>query len=160
MMEMSDVGVFEYFPDGKLIHANDAWYRLSGYPRDLATHEDYAFMDLAHPEDQDAIMSAWNSLIQGNCVTFEMRWKARPGSGDDAQWVLSACVPVLDEDRNLISIAGNTIDINAQKKFQEVQRRQIDEALEAKRQQEKYVSDLPPSKLALTTMQFHRHDFP
>lgn len=28
MMDMSDVGVFEYHPTGKLIHANEAWYRL------------------------------------------------------------------------------------------------------------------------------------
>lgn len=28
MMEMSDVGVFEYNTEGKLIHANEAWYRL------------------------------------------------------------------------------------------------------------------------------------
>jgi PAS domain-containing protein len=28
MMEMSDVGVFEYNAEGKLIHANEAWYRL------------------------------------------------------------------------------------------------------------------------------------
>jgi hypothetical protein len=28
MMEMSDVGVFEYNPEGKLLHGNEAWYRL------------------------------------------------------------------------------------------------------------------------------------
>lgn len=28
MMEMSDVGVFEYNTQGKLLHANEAWYRL------------------------------------------------------------------------------------------------------------------------------------
>jgi PAS domain-containing protein len=28
MMEMSDVGVFEYNAEGKLLHANEAWYRL------------------------------------------------------------------------------------------------------------------------------------
>jgi hypothetical protein len=28
MMEMSDVGVFEYTPEGTLIHANEAWYKL------------------------------------------------------------------------------------------------------------------------------------
>jgi hypothetical protein len=28
MMEMSDVGVFEYNTEGKLIHANESWYRL------------------------------------------------------------------------------------------------------------------------------------
>jgi signal transduction histidine kinase/CheY-like chemotaxis protein len=139
MMEMSDVGVFEYLPNGKLIHANDAWYRLSNHPRNLPAHVEFSFMDLSHPDDQATIMSAWNTLVQGNCVTFEMRWKAKPESGNDAQWVLSACVPVFDEDKNLVSIAGNTIDINGQKKLQEVQRRQIDEALEAKRQQENFI---------------------
>lgn len=137
--KMSDVGYFEYLPSGKLIHANDAWYRLSNHPRNLPDHVAFSFMDLAHPEDQATIMSAWNTLVQGKCVTFEMRWKSRPESTDDAQWVLSACVPVLDEDQNLVSIAGNTIDINGQKKLQEVQRRQIDEALEAKRQQENFI---------------------
>lgn len=138
MMEMSDVGVFEYLPTGKLIHANDAWYRLSNHPRNLSEHVEFSFMDLAYPDDQEIIMSAWNSLIQGSCITFEMRWKPKPGSGQQAQWVLSACVPVFDEDHNLISIAGNTIDINDQKRLQQMQRLQIDEALEAKRQQEKY----------------------
>lgn len=61
-----------------------------------------------------------------------MRWKPRPGSKDNAQWVLSACVPVFDDDRNLISIAGNTIDINAQKKTQAVAQAQV-EALEQAR---------------------------
>ena len=139
MMELSDVGVFEYLPSGKLIQANEAWYRLSKYPRYLPEHAEFAFMDLVHPGDEDIVMSAWNSLVQGNCVTFEMRWKANPGSDSDAQWVLSACIPVFDEDQNLVSIAGNTIDINGQKKLQEVQRYQIEEALEAKRQQEKQV---------------------
>lgn len=33
MMEMSDVGVFEYNTEGKLLHANEAWYRLRyGFP--------------------------------------------------------------------------------------------------------------------------------
>ena len=32
MMEMSDVGVFEYNTEGQLLHANEAWYRLrQGY---------------------------------------------------------------------------------------------------------------------------------
>lgn len=135
MMEMSDVGVFEYTPYGKLIHANDAWYRLSNHPKDLPAHVDFSFMDLAYPDDQARIMSAWNTLVQGDPVTFEMRWKARPDSGETAQWVLSACVPVFDDDKKLISIAGNTIDINAQKKSQEVAQMRV-EALERARQSE------------------------
>jgi PAS domain-containing protein len=32
MMEMSDVGVFEYNSEGRLVHANEAWYRLRYVP--------------------------------------------------------------------------------------------------------------------------------
>ncbi|KAL1800773.1 hypothetical protein ACET3X_001115 [Alternaria dauci] len=131
MMEMSDVGVFEYNAEGKLLHANEAWYRLSSQPRD-AKPDEYSFMDLVYPDDQALVISMWNTLTQGKSVTFEMRWKARPGSKDVAQWVLSACVPVFDDDKRLIGIAGNTIDINAQKKSQEAAQAQV-EALEKAR---------------------------
>lgn len=132
MMEMSDVGVFEYNTAGKLVHANKAWYRLSSHPRDLPAHVEYSFMDLVYPEDTALVMSMWNTLASGNPVTFEMRWKAPPDSNDPAQWVLSACVPVFDEDGNIVSIAGNTIDIMAQKKSQEVAQARV-EALERAR---------------------------
>lgn len=89
-------------------------------------------MDLVYPDDQALVMSMWNSLVSGFPVTFEMRWKSPATSTDSAQWILSACVPVLDENGNLISIAGNTIDINAQKKSQEVAQARV-EALEQAR---------------------------
>ncbi|RMZ73393.1 histidine kinase hhk13p [Pyrenophora seminiperda CCB06] len=131
MMEMSDVGVFEYNSQGKLLHANKAWYRLSSLAGE-GDHPEFSFMDLVYPEDQALVMSMWNKLSLGKSVTFEMRWKPRPGSNDVAQWVLSACVPVFDDDKNLIGIAGNTIDINAQKRSQAVAQAQV-EALEQAR---------------------------
>jgi PAS domain S-box-containing protein len=87
-------------------------------------------MDLVYPPDIPLVMAQWNTLLQGNSVTFEMRWKApkREKSGEDdeeeeeeeeeSQWVLSSCVPVLDDEGNLTSIAGNTIDISSQKHVQ------------------------------------------
>ncbi|KAH6611876.1 hypothetical protein C7974DRAFT_476635 [Boeremia exigua] len=132
MMEMSDVGVFEYNAEGKLIHANQAWYRLSSHPRNLPSHVEFSFMDLVYPEDQTLVMSMWNTLASGSPVTFEMRWKPSAGSNNLPQWVLSACVPIFDDEGNLISIAGNTIDIMAQKKSQETAQARV-EALERAR---------------------------
>ncbi|KAF2125221.1 hypothetical protein P153DRAFT_300481 [Dothidotthia symphoricarpi CBS 119687] len=129
MMEMSDVGVFEYSPEGKLIHANEAWYRLSSHPRDLPAHVEFSFMQLVYPEDQTLVLTMWNELVSGNPVTFEMRWSSSADTVTSAQWVLSSCVPVLDDQGNVVSIAGNTIDINAQKKSQEVIQARV-EALE------------------------------
>lgn len=104
----------------------------SSHPKDLPAHVHFSFMDLVYPDDQPLVMSMWNTLAQGSPVTFEMRWKPRPGSIDTAQWVLSACVPILDDDKVLISIAGNTIDIGAQKKSQEASQARV-EALEQAR---------------------------
>ncbi|KAI0124386.1 hypothetical protein BJ170DRAFT_598694 [Xylariales sp. AK1849] len=142
MMEMSDVGTFEYSPQGRLLRANESWYRLSLHPRVEAAHADFSFMDLVYPPDGPLVLSQWNQLAKGNPVTFEMRWKGRDYRGfeggdgiEDAQWVLSACVPIQDEHGNLVSIAGNTVDINAHKKSQE-EALQRAEALERARASE------------------------
>jgi hypothetical protein len=92
-------------------------------------------MDLVYPEDQAMIMSMWNTLIQGSPVTFEMRWRPRLEDGDVPPWVLSACVPIFDENHALISIAGSTIDISTQKKAQEATQARV-EALEQVRASE------------------------
>jgi hypothetical protein len=89
-------------------------------------------MDLVHPDDQALVMSMWNKLTQGTPVTFEMRWKSPVMTNKTGQWVLSACVPIFDEDHVLLSIAGNTIDIAAQKEAQEASQARV-EALEQAR---------------------------
>ncbi|KAH8205760.1 hypothetical protein TruAng_000036 [Truncatella angustata] len=126
MMEMSDVGTFEYSPQGSLVRANESWYRLSLHPKPSESHTDFSFMDLVYPPDGPLVLSKWNNLAQGTPVTFEMRWKGKnyedPARGEgpgDYQWILSACVPIMDKDGKLISIAGNTIDITAQKQVQQ-----------------------------------------
>ncbi|KAF2621408.1 hypothetical protein BU25DRAFT_495826 [Macroventuria anomochaeta] len=149
MMEMSDVGVFEYNTEGKLVHANEAWYRLSSHPRNVPAHVDFLFMDLVYPEDQALVMSMWNTLASGNPVTFEMRWKGAPGSDDLAQWVLSACVPVFDDEGNLISIAGNTIDIMAQKKSQEIAQTRVEALEQARLSEQKFARFAQLSPIAI-----------
>jgi hypothetical protein len=104
----------------------------SSHPTGPADATEFSFMDLIYPDDRDHVMAQWNTISEGSPVTFEMRWKPRPGINDTAQWVLSACVPIFDDDRNLISIAGNTIDINAQKRTQEATQARV-EALEQAR---------------------------
>lgn len=106
-------------------------------------------MDLVYPEDHKLVMSMWNRLALGKAVTFEMRWKPRPGSKDAAQWVLSACVPVFDDDGNLISIAGNTIDINAQKKSQAAAQAQLEALEQAKLAELKFARFAQVSPVAI-----------
>jgi PAS domain S-box-containing protein len=134
MLEMMDVGVFEIDPTGKLRYANDAWFRLSGHAKD--TSEDFAFMDLVHPEDEAFVMSQWNKLIQGKPVSFKMRWKPHEATPAPAQWVLASSCPVLGKNGETISISGITIDISGQKELEEAATARL-EALESARLSER-----------------------
>lgn len=60
----------------QLVKANDAWYNLSGHPKDLEAHQDFSFMDVVYPEDVAIVTAAWNQLaVDHKPITFEMRWK-------------------------------------------------------------------------------------
>jgi hypothetical protein len=104
----------------------------SSYPRNVPKHEQFTFMDLIHREDRDLVMSMWNTLTQGCPVTFEMRWKLCAGYSETSRWALTSCIPIFDDDKVLISIAGNAIDIDEQKKAQEATQARV-EALEQAR---------------------------
>lgn len=105
------------------------------YPRDIVDHAQFSFINLIFPEDRELVMSMWNTLSQGSAVTFQMRWKTREQVNDTGKWALTSCVPIVDDSKALISIAGNCIDIDAQKKSQEATQARL-EALEQARMSE------------------------
>lgn len=123
MMEMVDVGMFEYNMDGKLVQANKAFYKLSGHPRD-ATAREYAWTDCIFDEDSEALFAHWNLLLQGTATNFEMRWKRPAISMHDGledlegQWVLAACVPTRNVEGHVMTVSGCITDIAAQKRSQ------------------------------------------
>jgi len=81
MLEMSDVGFFEYDPDGTLRNANNAWFNLSGHPRIADVPRGFSFMDVVYEEDKETVMAAWNRLaVDREPITFEMRWCYKEGN--------------------------------------------------------------------------------
>ncbi|KAL1297565.1 hypothetical protein AAFC00_006132 [Neodothiora populina] len=117
MMEDCGVGIFEYSPDGKLRHANDAYYTISGVQKDHQV--ELQFTDAVFPDDLEFALSQWHVMSQGRSLNFEMRWKAPdravPGGPDPGRWTLAACIPILDEDGNFSTLFGCITDIDAQK---------------------------------------------
>ena len=114
-LEMSDVGVFEYNSNGKLVAANNSWFNLSGHHRIVNPDDERSFMDYVYEEDSEAVLNAWNQLCtEHKPVTFEMRWKFQESDTISAEeralggkWVLAACVPLL-ENGMLLGISGMT----------------------------------------------------
>ncbi|KAI4715899.1 hypothetical protein E4T48_07905 [Aureobasidium sp. EXF-10727] len=116
MAETIDVGFFDYLPTGELIQGNNAFYELSGYPREPDLNQPLTFLDYCMPEDAEMVLEKWKWLMSGKQVTFDMRWKNGTPTG---QWVQAACTPVFDQAGNIISISGCTTDISATKGAQE-----------------------------------------
>ncbi|KAH8596022.1 hypothetical protein B0O99DRAFT_686072 [Bisporella sp. PMI_857] len=146
LAEMSTVGMCDFSPEGKLIQANDSWYKLSGHPVLSQSEEScrFSFMDFVYEPDLELVQHMWNQSCEGRAVTFEMRWKRHEGNAEagipefEFVWILAAYVPVTNGDGSIISIAGVTTDISPQKS-EAVHKQRTLEALELKRQQENFI---------------------
>ncbi|KAM0720752.1 hypothetical protein Q7P37_004889 [Cladosporium fusiforme] len=115
MIEMVDVGMFEYDKEGVLLYGNEAFHRLSGVPR--GSCEPMAWADWVVEEDYPWLVDFWTQLTKGSSCTFEMRWKGPdPGEKPEGQWVTAACVPTTDETGNVTTVSGCITDISAQKR--------------------------------------------
>lgn len=102
-VDMLDVGFFEYDLEGTLIFANKSWYTLSGHPYSPESHTQLRFIELCHPDDVEAVTIAWATLLEGNAMTFEMRWKNASSSSAKAlgaQWVLAGKICRLSSEHN------------------------------------------------------------
>lgn len=95
----------------------NAFHQLSGIPQDPTLNGPLVFNSRVYPDDADMVMSKWALCLQGKTTTFEMRWKS--DSPEGWQWVVAACVPILDDKGAPQSIWGMTTNIGAQKKVEQ-----------------------------------------
>jgi PAS domain S-box-containing protein len=115
MMEMSDVGMFEYTKEGSLVYGNEAFHRLTGFPKDV--YEEMAWANWVFEEDQAWLIDYWTQLTEGRSCTFDMRWIGpSPEENPEGHWVSAACVPTTDDTGNVTTVSGCITDISAQKR--------------------------------------------
>lgn len=115
MMEMVDVGMFEYDKQGVLMYGNEAFHRLSGVPRGGVEPLEWARW--VFEEDKFWLMDVWTRLTEGSSNTFEMRWiGSDPSENPKGKWVTAACVPTTDDAGNVTTVSGCITDISAQKR--------------------------------------------
>lgn len=137
MMETINVGMFEYDWKGKLLWGNEAFYKLSGHPRESKS-EEITWEQSVFPEDHAWLLTQWQQMAAGKSVTLEMRWRKTPHTGTapevadkgDEQWVVATCVPMFDETGEVVSVTGCLTDIDRLKRTEFNETRKKNEALE------------------------------
>ncbi|KIX94747.1 uncharacterized protein Z520_09437 [Fonsecaea multimorphosa CBS 102226] len=141
MAELAPVGIFIGDLDGKINFVNDAWYNISSYPRDVPVGNEWIKYVL--DEDQAKVRELWNTMLEKRCaISLEFRFKVPWGDklGNKGQtWVLTSASPERDDDGRIRQIFGSMTDISAQKFAESLQTRRMEEAVELKRKQERYI---------------------
>lgn len=141
MAELAPVGIFIGDADGKINFVNDAWYSITSYPRDLMVDDEW--IEYVVDEDQPKVRDTWKTMLEKRCaVSLEFRfktpWRDKVGNAG-LTWVLTSASPERDEDGQTQRIFGSMTDISAQKFAENLQTRRMEEAVELKRQQERYI---------------------
>ncbi|KPI37579.1 Virulence sensor protein BvgS [Cyphellophora attinorum] len=141
MAELAPVGMFIADSNGSLFLVNDAWYDITSYSRDKAISDDW--INYVVEDDRAQVREAWQvMLLNRSPISLEIRFKTpwRDNLGNTSHtWVLTSASPEKDEDGNLKRIFGSMTDISAQKAAESMQTKRMEDALEMKRQQEKYI---------------------
>jgi len=131
IVEKLDVGIYEFDTSGRLLQANESYFKLSGHPRGVNAAGG-SWLDCMYEEDLPQAHKNWEMLLAGESINFEIRFKKRATSPSSEQshfeseepeepfvWVLCACTPVMDPvTGQLASISGCLTNISAAKRSQ------------------------------------------
>jgi PAS domain-containing protein len=146
MAESATVGCAIFDPAGHPMWLNDAYLNLTGVPKE--NFRPGIWQKAIVPEDLPEVEGRWNKLASGEpIVPFTFRVKrhhnptAKPGSCEslDYRWLLSNAYVDFSEDGSCRRVMGWLTDISAQKWNEHLQAERLADALETKRQTEKFI---------------------
>jgi signal transduction histidine kinase/DNA-binding response OmpR family regulator len=145
MAELSPAGLFIADHEGKINYSNDAWFDISQVKRTADSVEKW--IEYVHEDDQDTVRNMWQNLVDTKgSVTAEFRFKAPwtdPAGKESDRWVLFSAHPQTDKangmEDQLASLFGTITDISQQKWAEGIQKRRVEEAVELKKAQERFI---------------------
>lgn len=137
-----------------LIIGQESCSKLCGRPHIALDEDAPSIFDLCYADDIASLEKNWKLLVSGEALNFPIRFQYS-AEGVDSRWVQLSCLPVRNDVSDVKTIIGCVTDISPQKKVEEEVKRAeameqvrlrearihetrlLQEAIEAKRQQEK-----------------------
>ncbi|KAH0261425.1 putative histidine kinase HHK19p, partial [Aureobasidium melanogenum] len=129
---LANVAIFERDLSGRLVFANDAFYKL------VSTHKDQNDGISFLPSEN------WDALLRGESQTFELRCLK-------GTWGLCSALPTRDQDGQIDSVIGVVTDIESQKRAEQEARAKVDALEKARIAEKRYFRfmEIIPSGIAV-----------
>ena len=147
LAHLAPVGVGMFRSDGSPVFINDAYLDITGFSR-IGLDIDNGWKECVLPEDVPFVESQWSTVVEEKRpALFEYRlkrpWKSFDKANDQyiegEAWLSTSIVPELNEDGTVRAIMGWLTDISHQKWSEKLQAQRLEDALETKRQSEKFI---------------------
>jgi signal transduction histidine kinase/FixJ family two-component response regulator len=136
------IGIVILEPSGKPLYINRSWFSITDHPETLASEVD--IMSVCYPDDLTRIKRKQEEAItQKKTVEFRARlkkkWTCVDGSFNGQAWVAIMYLPEFDDDGVLIRVMSTCTDISHSQFSEHLQRKRLEEAIEAKRRTEAFI---------------------
>lgn len=102
--------------DGDATYFNKQWYEYTGLT--FEESKNGKGKQVLHPDDQDAVYSAWVEAIQRK-TPFHFEYRIKRATDGNFRWHLAKAEPFKDEAGNIIAWFATSTDIEDQKKEME-----------------------------------------
>lgn len=151
LAETAPLGMYLLHVDGRPIYLNDAYFDLLGFTRsdfEEAVTRGAGWNDRIADEDRERVSEAWRALVEdGIPLNLEYRikkpWKAYDtATGTEMSgptWLQGTAVAEMDEDGNPVAVQGFVTEISMKKFSERLLAERLDEALETKRQADRFI---------------------
>ena len=123
-------------------YCNRGWFHITGHE----VVEDFGDIDwqsVTSDEGNTLISVQWDLMVNGKqAVNFQYQLRRTWSNGHGGQgqaWCLASCYPEINEDGVVIAVGGTLTDISELKWAESVQRQRVEDAIEARRQQNNFI---------------------
>ena len=110
--------LFTTLPSGECDYVNESFLEFSGMSREQAMG--HGWMSILHPQDRERTLVEWRAALQGQ-GPFVTEYRLRRHDGE-YRWFKADCRPVLDERGVVRQWVGVALDVEDQKRTQELLR--------------------------------------
>jgi len=98
--------------NGKLDYVNQRWVEYTGFDLDESRSKQ---MELVHPDDLEVGSSSWKDAVM-NKRKYEQEYRFKRHSDGTFRWHYAQAIPFRDDDGQITSWIGTSIDIDDQKR--------------------------------------------